>query len=115
MLRTDLKSLIAKLNNTCRSSLESAAGLCLSQTHYEVDLEHFLIKLLEKSNTDIQKILRHFEINEDRLTSDLTRAMEGFKSGTARTPALSPRIPQMIQEAWLIASIDFQAPNIRSG
>lgn len=115
MLRTDLKSLIGKLNDTCRSSLESAAGLCLSQTHYEVDLEHFFIKLLEKSNTDVQKILRYFEINEDRLASDLTRAMEGFKSGNARTPALSPRIPQMIQESWLIASVDFHASTVRSG
>ena len=45
MSRLDLKSLIGKLNNTCRNALESAAGLCLSQTHYEVDLEHFFIKL----------------------------------------------------------------------
>ena len=115
MPRTNLKSLIGKLNSACRSALESAAGLCLSQTHYEVDLEHFLIKLLEMPNTDVQKILRHFEINEARLVSDLTRAMEGFKTGNARTPALSPRIPRMIEEAWLVASVDFQAPSIRSG
>ena len=115
MPKLDLKSLIGKLNSTCRSALESAAGLCLSQTHYEVDLEHFFIKLLEISDTDIQKIIRHFEINEARLVSDLTRAMEGFKTGNARTPALSPRIPKMIQDAWLVASIDFQASGIRSG
>lgn len=115
MLRSNLKSLIGKLNNTCRNALESAAGLCLSQTHYDVDLEHFFIKLLEVQNTDLQKILRHFEINETRLLADLTRAMEGFKTGNARTPALSPRIPRMIEEAWLTASVDFQAPVVRSG
>jgi len=115
MPASNLKSLIGKLNTTCRSALESAAGLCLSQTHYEVDIEHFLIKLFEIANTDMQKILRHFEINEANLVSDLTRTMEGFKTGNARTPALSPRIPVMIQEAWLVASVDFQAPSIRSG
>jgi type VI secretion system protein VasG len=115
MLRSNLKSLIGKLNNTCRGVLESAAGLCLSHTHYEVDLEHFLLKLSEISNTDFQKILRHFEVNETRLVADLTRAMEGFKRGNARTPALSPQIPRMIQDAWLIASVDHQSPNIRSG
>jgi type VI secretion system protein VasG len=115
MPRTNLKSLIGKLNGTCRNALESAAGLCLSQTHYEVDIEHFLFKLMEISNTDFQKILRHFEINEARMASDLTRAMEGFKTGNARTPALSPRIPRMIEDAWLIASVDFQSPNVRSG
>ena len=115
MPSSNLKSLIGKLNDTCRKALESAAGLCLSQTHYEVDLEHFLIKLLEMPQTDFQQILRYFEINQDRLTADLTRAMEGFKTGNARTPALSPRIPRMAKEAWLLASIDYQAPRVRSG
>lgn len=115
MLKSNIKSLIGKLNETCRKALESAAGLCLSQTHYEVDIEHFLIKLLEMPDTDIQKILRHFEMNETRLVNELTRTMEGFKRGNARTPALSPRIPQMVQDAWLIGSIDFKAPVVRSG
>ncbi|NOZ70006.1 MAG: AAA family ATPase, partial [Deferribacteres bacterium] len=115
MPKSNIKSLIGKLNATCRKALESAAGLCLSQTHYEVDVEHFLLKLLEMPDTDMQKILRHFEINESRLVDDLTRAMEGFKTGNARTPALSPRIPRMVEDAWLVASIDFQSAAIRSG
>ncbi|HUJ89839.1 MAG TPA: type VI secretion system ATPase TssH [Syntrophorhabdales bacterium] len=115
MPKSNLKSLITKLNTTCRNALELAAALCLSQTHYEVDVEHFLIKLLELGNTDFQKILRHFEINEGRLAADLTRAMEGFKKGNTRNPALSPRIPKMIQDAWLIASVDYQAMSVRSG
>ncbi len=115
MPKINIKALIGKLNETCRKALESAAGLCLSQTHYEVDIEHFLIKLLEIPNTDLQKILRHFEINESRLTDDLTRTMEGFKTGNARTPALSPRIPKMVEVAWLVSSIDYQMAAIRSG
>ncbi len=115
MAVSNLKSLIEKLNSTCRGALESAAGLCMSQTHYEVDIEHFLIKLLDLSNTDLEKILRHFEINQDHLIADLTRSIEGFKTGNARTPALSPRIPKMIQDSWMTASIDFQAASVRSG
>ena len=115
MAVSNLKSLIEKLNETCRSALESAAGLCLSQTHYEVDIEHFLIKLLEMSDTDLLKILKHFDINDAHLVADLTRAIEKFKTGNARTPVLSPRIPRMIKEAWLLASVEYQTPQIRSG
>ncbi|MDX9788464.1 MAG: type VI secretion system ATPase TssH [Desulfobacterales bacterium] len=115
MPSSNLKSLIGKLNRTCRSALESAAGLCLSQTHYEVDIEHFLMKLMELPDTDLQKILRHFEINDTRLTADLSRAMESFKTGNARTPALSPQIPKLVQAAWLAASVDYQAAAVRSG
>jgi len=115
MAVSNLKSLIGKLNETCRSALESAAGLCLSQTHYEVDIEHFLIKLLEMSDTDLLKILKYFEINEAHLVADLTRAIENFKTGNARTPALSPRIARMIKEAWMLASVEYQMPRVRSG
>jgi len=115
MAIANLKSLIGKLNTTCRKSLESAAGLCLSHTHYDVELEHFFIKLLDVNDTDLQKILRYFEINESHLVGDLTRTIEEFKRGNSRTPSLSPRIPQMIQEAWLMASVDFGAEAIRSG
>jgi type VI secretion system protein VasG len=111
----NLKSLIGKLNPTCRKALEAAAALCLSHTHYEVEVEHFLLKLLEAQNTDLEKILRYFEINEARLAADLTRAIETFKTGNARNPSLSPAIPKMIRDAWLVASVDYQAQVIRSG
>jgi type VI secretion system protein VasG len=115
MAGSNLKTLVGKLNSTCRNALELAAAFCLSQTHYEVELEHFFIKLLDLPDTDFQKIIRHFEIAEGRLAADLTRATEGFKTGNARNPALSPHIPRMLQNAWLVASIDFQAGSIRSG
>jgi len=115
MPKIGLKPLIAKLNDTCRSALEQAAGFCLSQTHYEIDIEHFFIKLLDRQDSDLPKILRHFEINESRLRSDLTKAMDGFETGNSRTPALSPRIPKVIQDAWVIASVDYQAQAVRSG
>jgi len=114
MAKSDLKSLIGKLNEPCRAALEQAAGLCLSQTHYEIDIEHFLLKLLDIQNTDLNKILRYFEINESRFRTDLTRALDGFKTGNARTPALSPRIPRMIQDGWLSASVDYQSESVRS-
>ena len=68
MAKTNLKSLIGKLDDTCRKALEQAAGLCLAQTHYEVEVEHFFLKLLEFPNTDLQKILRHFEVSESRVS-----------------------------------------------
>lgn len=115
MSKHKLKSLIGKLNSQCRKALESAAGLCLSHTHYEIDIEHVLIKLLEASDGDLQKITRYFEINETHLLNDLTAAIEDFKTGNARTPALSPRIPKLVERAWVIASVDYNAGAIRSG
>lgn len=115
MFTSDLKSLIGKLNATCRNALEGAAGLCLSHTHYEVDIEHVLIKLLEARNADLNRIFHQFGIDETRLLSHMTGAIDGFKNGNARTPAFSPGLTRMLQISWLIASVDYQAATIRSG
>src|SRR5262245_2414483 len=112
---TNLKSLISKLNNICRGAMEAAAGLCLSRTHYEVDIEHLLLKLLEAQNTDIHAIARHYEINQSHLERDLTKALDGFKSGNTRTPALSPNLPKLFERAWVAASVNYNATRVRSG
>ena len=51
-MNVNLKSLVARLNDTCRGALEGAAGLCLSRTNYDVEVEHLLVKLLESSDTE---------------------------------------------------------------
>lgn len=114
-MNVSLKALIGKLNETCRNALEAAAGLCLTRTHYDVDLEHVLLKLSDMPDTDLQRILRHYAIDYGRLTRDMTHALDRLKTGNARTPALSPHLPRLISEAWTVASIDFAATSIRSG
>ncbi|MEP6923200.1 MAG: Clp protease N-terminal domain-containing protein, partial [Pyrinomonadaceae bacterium] len=114
-MNVNLKSLIGRLNDTARSALEGAAGLCLSRTNYDVEIEHILLKLLEVNDSDVQFILRHFEINADRLNKDVITALDRLKTGNTRTPALSPRVPEWIQEAWLLASIEYGAARVRSG
>src|SRR6185503_3713941 len=111
----NLKSLLRKLNETSRRALEAAAGLCLSRTNYEVDIEHVLLKLVETTNSDVKKILEHFGVNVSRLNRELATAIDRFKTGNARTPALSPRLPKLIADAWVLASVDYNAPQVRSG
>src|SRR5579872_5626705 len=114
-MATNLRAVIGKLNPTSRNALEGAAGLCLSRTHYDVEIEHFLMKLLDSSAGDLACILRYFEIDRTRLAGELTRSLDKLKSGNARTPALSPTLVKMLTEAWTLGSIDFSSGQIRSG
>src|SRR5687768_16437219 len=114
-MNVNLKSLVGRLNDTCRGALEGAAGLCLSRTNYDVEIEHLLAKLLENDDTDLHKICHHYEVNVDRLSKDVNTALDRLKTGNNRNPGLSPRIPKLVQDAWLHASIDFGAARVRSG
>jgi len=114
MDHTSLKSLVGKLNDTCRRCLEAAAGLCLSRTNYNVEIEHWLLKLVEAPDGDLAALLRHFEIDASRLTRDLTRMIDRLKTGNSRPPALAPQVVNLVREAWMVASIEFGAPCVRS-
>ena len=111
----NLKGLIGKLNETSRTALEAAAGFCLSRTHYDIEIEHFLMKLLEVTDNDLQHALKHFAVNKSHLAADLTASLDKLKTGNARTPVFSPSLVQMLSEAWTIGSLDFGAAQVRSG
>ncbi|RIK76838.1 MAG: type VI secretion system ATPase TssH [Planctomycetota bacterium] len=115
MVPLNLKSLIGKLNDISRQTLEAAAGLCLSRTNYNVEIEHWLLKLLEVPNTDLAALLRYFEIDASRLTRDLMQSLDRQKTGNARPPALSPQLVDLSRAAWMLASVEFNAPLTRSG
>jgi type VI secretion system protein VasG len=115
MLTVDIKSLLRRLNAYCTSCLEGAAGLCVSRTHYEVTVEHLLVKLLENPQADLTLILRHLEMDPGRLEKALAQSLEEFKTGNAAKPVFSPLLLEWIQEAWLVASVDLTEARVRSG
>ena len=114
-MSVNLRGLIAKLNASTRNGIEAAAGICLSRTNYDVEIEHFLIKLLDASDSDLAAIIKHFGLNRSRLADDLARALDRLKSGNARTPSLSPSLVSVLSEAWLQGSIEYGAPRVRTG
>src|SRR5689334_3750421 len=114
-MSVNLRALIAKLNATTRGAVEAAAGLCLARTHYDVEVEHYLVKLLDNTDSDIAFILRQYAIDRSRLASDLAKSLDHLKSGNARTPAFSPHLARMLTEAWTIGSVDYGATQVRTG
>jgi type VI secretion system protein VasG len=111
----ELKPLIGRLNDVCRRALEAAAGATALRTHYNVEIEHLLIGLLDRSDTDVAAILRKWDVEPARLLIDVNRSLDRMKTGNARAPALSPDIVDMVKQAWLLASVEQGANRVRSG
>lgn len=111
----EFKSLVERLNPTCRDALENAAGICLNRAHYEITIEHMLVRLLEDPRSDVQLILKQAEIDPGRVQRALEQSLEGFKSGNSGRPQFSALLPDLFADAWLIASVDLYEGTIRSG
>ena len=109
------KSLVGKLNPLCRRALEGAAGLCLSRTNYNVEIEHWLLKLLEPADSDLARILKHYDVDASRVNRELTKSLDAEKTGNARAPDLSPEVVDLMRESWVTASLKYGSPMVRSG
>lgn len=114
-MNIDIRTLLSRLNPECKHAMEQAAQLCVRQTHYNVDVEHLLLMLLESDAPDLHAILGHFQIQPDTLISQLQKSVDQFKRGNGRTPALSPNFSSLFQEAWLLSSMLLAEQQIRSG
>jgi type VI secretion system protein VasG len=111
----DIRTLLSRLNPTCKLAMEQAAQLCVRHTHYNVDIEHLLLQLVESDAPDLTAIIEHFDVRAADLTAQLQKAVDQFKRGNGRTPALSPNFSPLFQEAWLLSSMLLGEQQIRSG
>ncbi|MFT3857859.1 MAG: type VI secretion system ATPase TssH [Aquabacterium sp.] len=109
----NLKTLISKLNDTTRRAAERAASLCMARGHYEVDLEHLMLALLEQPQGDLVQLCKRFHVPAADLQRDLEAELSRFKSGNSRTPVFSSHLPVLLEHAWLIASLDSHTARIR--
>ena len=107
MVNIDLKSLVGRLNEPCRVALEGAAGLCVSRTHYNVEIEHWLLKLLAIEDSDVGAILAKFEVDLGKLNQQINRELDAIKTGNSRAPSLSPTIVDIAKNAWMLASVEY--------
>ena len=110
-----LKTLINRLNSTCRSALDEAGRVGVARTNYDIENEHWLSCLMNTPNSDIPLILRHHSISAEAFHGDLVRVLNGLKTGNTRTPGLSPHMVSLIRDTWMISSLDFGGSLIRSG
>ncbi|WP_372598676.1 type VI secretion system ATPase TssH [Amphritea sp.] len=114
MEKIQLKSLVERLNSNCTRALEAAAGLCVSQEGYEVSVDHYLMKLLEEEN-DLARILVHYDINVVHFVKRIQHSIELDKKGNQAKPVFSPMLVGLLEDAWLIASLELAASEVRSG
>ena len=106
MATIDLKQLVGRLNDPCRRALEAAAGLTLSRTHYNVEIEHWLLKLLDAPTATSPPSCAITRSTRAAVATDLNRALDTLKTGNARAPSLSPGYRRPGQAGLAVASLE---------
>lgn len=106
--------LLRRLNAYCAQALEAAAILCQTRAHAEITIEHWLLKLLELGEGDITVLARRYDWDMDGVWQSLLATLDTLPRSVRSRPHLCVALLNLIKQAWLTASLDEDAQQIRS-
>lgn len=115
MININLSSLIQRLHPVAKVALEDAAALAVSEKANEVQIEHYLLSLLERPNSDFDVLLSHFDCSENLLRQSVRSTLDTNAKGNGSKPVFSALLIEWLQESWLVSSLDLSETQIRSG
>jgi type VI secretion system protein VasG len=115
MQSKDLKSLLVKLNNYLIRNLDTATGLGINRSHYEISFDHLLNCLIEDGMGDVPLILKHYNIDAGDVQARVLKNLEEMGKGNSGKPKLSPLLTELLEQAWITSSVHHHETKIRSG
>lgn len=115
MFLVNYKALFKRLNSTCTKALESGASLAISRGHYEISVDHLLLRLLEDNSSDMLLVFKAQGVPYGPLIRAVNKNLDKRKSGNSGRPVFSPLLVNWIQDAWLLGSVETGASRLRSG
>jgi len=111
----NIKALIGQLNPALTTSVEAAAGTCIQRTHYEISVEHCLLKLMDNPKSDIPLILTGMGCDVEVVKNEINAGLEQLKTGNYSKPRFSPILLECFAQGWNFGSLERGEKKIRSG
>ncbi len=110
-----LKALINRLSDFCAQAIEQGVAFATARSHYEIGIEHIVIKMLEEGGGDFDRALRYFRVDLDGLWNDLLESVGTRRAGNSGRPAFSPFLLDWLDRGWTSATLHLGHDTIRSG
>jgi type VI secretion system protein VasG len=107
-------ALFGKLNPLLYKAIEGATVFCKLRGNPYVELVHWLHQILSTNDSDVHRIVRHFEIDASKLAADLTKALDRLPRGATAISDLSEHIENAVERAWVYGTLKYQDSQVRS-
>ena len=115
MAEPNLQKLFGNLNSLAFKSMEAATILCKNLGNAEVELAHFFKQVMQLQDSDLSRLIKHFNLNLSRLIQDLDSTIETYKTGSRSISGLSVSLQNAFLEAFTTSALIFGEPKIRTG
>ena len=108
-------NLFSKLNSLAYKAIEGATVFCKLRGNPYVELSHWIQQILQTPDSDLHRIVRHFEIDASRLAKDITDSLDRLPRGATSISDLSSHVENAVERGWVYATLMFGEPQVRTG
>ncbi len=108
-------NLFGKLDPIAYKAIESATVFCKLRGNPYVELVHWFQQIVQLQDSDLHRILQHFDINPSVLAKDMTNALDALPRGASAISDLSSKIEDSIERAWVYGSLVYGDSKVRMG
>ena len=107
-------TLFGKLNSLAYKAIEGATVFCKLRGNPYVELVHWMQQILQSPDSDLHRIVRHFELDSSRLAKDMTEALDRLPRGSTSISDFSSHIENAVERGWVYATLMFGEPRVRT-
>jgi type VI secretion system protein VasG len=107
-------ALFGKLNPLLYKAIEGATVFCKLRGNPYVELVHWLHQILSTNDSDMHRVVRHFDVDASKLAADLTKALDKLPRGATAISDLSEHIENAVERAWVYGTLKYGDSQVRS-
>ncbi len=108
-------SLFGKLNRLAYQAIENATTFCKMRGNPFVELVHWLHQILNLQDSDLHRIIAHFDLNQANVARDLTGALDRLPLGSTSVQDFSSHVEEAIERGWMYGTLLFGDACVRTG
>ena len=108
-------ALFGKLNKIAYRGIESATVFCKMRGNPNVEIGHWLHQLLQLQDSDLHRIIRHFNLEPARVAKDLTDSLDRLPRGATAISDLAANLEESVERGWVYATLLFGEGQVRTG
>jgi type VI secretion system protein VasG len=104
-----------KLNALAYKAIEGATVFCKMRGNPLVELQHWLTQILNAPDSDLHRLIRHYELDTAAIARDLTQSLDRLPRGASSISDISSFIDSAVERGWIYGSLMFGEYQVRTG
>ena len=108
-------ALFGKLNRVAYKAIEGATVFCKLRGNPYVELEHWVMQIVQAQDSDWHRIIKHYQVDMAVLARDITTALDRLPRGSTSITDLSSHVEEAVERGWVYGSLMFGEHQVRTG